>query len=359
MKVFRFSTVAALSLVAAAAGVATVWAATNHFADRESENMTKTGTVAAVSDTTASGGAAVKFGVTPVVCPGEPNTPGGEDPWGGCWPGSHNTGYPKGAPGDTRPSVTLTPYTGDCNLNTNNETIDSKTIDCSGSRLRITADNVNITNSLILGRIETPSPFTVNPDYPFSFTLTDTTVAAGDILEEKVIKTGNFTLTRVDVTGASNSVTCFTNCTVIDSWLHDQATDPEGILHVSGLRQGQEGLYRHNSIICEAARGQGAGGACSGAISGYGDYQAVFNNLIEKNLIRAGTSSICVYGGSGRDRPYTYDAHDIRFINNVFEKGASGRCGIYGLVSAWLPELPGNLWSGNTYDDGTPAPDTD
>ncbi len=318
----------------------------------EAEQGTRLGNVVSITDDSASAGAAIMFGQTATDCPGEPNTPGGEDPWGGCWPGPHNTGYPQGALGDTRSPVTLTPYTGPCNINTNNVVIDSKEVNCD--RLRITGQNVTIVNSLINGRIDTPSPD--DPQYSFSFTLTDSTVNAEAMLEEKAVKLGNFVITRADIKGASNSITCTNYCTVIDSWLHAQDTDPEGILHVSGLRQGGYGTYRHNSIICEAARGQGAGGACSGAITGYGDQVIVQHNLIERNLILAGTSSICVYGGSGNGRIYADQANNIRFINNVFGRGESGRCGTYALIAAWRPDLPGNEFTGNTWlEDGLPA----
>ena len=335
---------------------ATAWALTNTYAAHEPEQATMAGAVSAVSDTSASNGSAIKFGQAAIGCPGATGTPGGEDPWGGCWPGPHNTGVPQGAPGDTRTPVTLTPYTGPCSINTDNVRIDSKEVNCE--RLRIPADNVNIVNSRINGRIDTPSP--LDPQYSFNFTLTDSDVAVGELLGEKAVKLGNMVVTRANITGTTNSITCTANCTVIDSWLHDQATDPDGIMHVSALRQGNGGLYRHNSLICEAARGQGAGGACSGAITGYGDQVVVQNNLIERNLILAGTSSICVYGGSGNGRIYADQANNIRFLNNVFSRGTSGRCGLYALVAAWRPELPGNLWQGNTYlEDGLPALDTD
>src|SRR5580693_2614543 len=42
--------------------------------------------------------------VSTASCAGAPNTPGGPDPWGGCWPGSSNTGPQTG--------TVLTRYTG-------------------------------------------------------------------------------------------------------------------------------------------------------------------------------------------------------------------------------------------------------
>ena len=65
---------------------------------------------------------------------------------------------------------------------------------------------------------------------------------------------------------------------------------------------------------------------------------------------------VCAYGGSsGADggKPYGHLARDIRFINNVFTRGTSGRCGNLGAVAGYDATRPGNLWQGNTWDDGT------
>jgi hypothetical protein len=62
----------------------------------EPENGTITSPASMVTDASASGGKAVKFGSSS-SCSGTPGSPGGTDPWGGCWPGPNNTGY-KAAP---------------------------------------------------------------------------------------------------------------------------------------------------------------------------------------------------------------------------------------------------------------------
>lgn len=114
------------------AGIASVvYAATNTYSSQEAESATRSGNVALVSDSSASGSSAVKFGTTQTAnCVGAANEPGGPDPWGGCWPGPQNTGYPHGLPGDTRTPVTLTNYTGPYTLRTSNSScglvIDSK-----------------------------------------------------------------------------------------------------------------------------------------------------------------------------------------------------------------------------------------
>ena len=91
---------------------------------------------------------------------------------------------------------------------------------------------------------------------------------------------------------------------------------------------------------------------------GDGDFAPVQNNLIENNLFTGGGgggSTICAYGGSsGNDgsKPYGNQARDIRFINNVFVRGASGQCGNLGAVKSFDAPRPGNVWRGNTWDNG-------
>src|SRR6185436_13657010 len=97
----------------------------------------------------------------PAACVGSVNSPGGADVWGGCWPGPHNTGYPRGLSGDARASVTLTSYTGPTTISKCGVVIDSKIV--SGD-IVVTAGNgshspdapcVTIKNSLVKGVIHT------------------------------------------------------------------------------------------------------------------------------------------------------------------------------------------------------------
>lgn len=82
----------------------------------EAEAGTRTGNASILTDSGASGGSAVKFSAAgSSSCPNSNfNTPGGPDPWGGCWPGPGNTGYTAapGYPGS------LTNFTGTLQSNT-------------------------------------------------------------------------------------------------------------------------------------------------------------------------------------------------------------------------------------------------
>ena len=278
------------------------------------------------------------------VCSGAAWTPGSSDPWGGCWPGPNNTGVPSG--------VVLSAYTGSCTITAANTVIDARTVNCI---LTIRAANVTITRSQINGGVNVPS------DAPSSasFAISDSNVHVGDNLNTGLMRR-NFSANRVDITGGRRSVYCMTNCTVENSWAHQQGGDPGGDAHFSGMRMEQYTTYRHNSITCEAERGPGTG--CSAGLTGYGDFAPIQNDLIERNLFYRGSgggSTICAYGGSSGDdgsKPYGHLAANIRFIGNRFVLDPdTGHCGNIETVLDFNASRPGNQWTDNLFDNGTPV----
>jgi hypothetical protein len=90
-------------------------------------------------------------------------------------------------------------------------------------------------------------------------------------------------------------------------------------------------------------------------LTGYGDFNAVANNLIENNWFPTTPSGgTCAYGGASTGKAYSGQDHDIRFVNNVFEHGPTGFCGIWYAIYDFDLDRPGNMMSGNRYDDGKP-----
>ncbi|OLT21972.1 hypothetical protein BJF81_14095 [Ornithinimicrobium sp. CNJ-824] len=259
----------------------------------------------------------------------------------GDWPAAHNTGVPDG--------TTLTTYTGPLTITTPNTVIRNAVVD---GTLRIQAPDVEIINSRINGTVDLRYPRTND----YSFSITDSEVHIGDNLNTGLMR-GNFTATRVEITGGRRSVYCEINCVVEDSWVHAQGGDEGGDAHFSGIRMGESTTLRHNTITCEALRGPGTG--CSAGLTGYGDFGPVQNNLIENNIFLGGGgggSTVCAYGGSSGDngsKPYGHLANNIRFVDNVFVRGETGQCGNLRAVLSFDPTRPGNVWSGNTWDDGS------
>ena len=250
------------------------------------------------------------------------------------FPSAETTGLPQG--------TTLSDYTGQCRITTPDTVIDKKRVDCWP--LQIDAPGVVITNTQINGFVYTAD------DGAGSFTITDSEVNSGD---NPVTGIGDvsFTATRVHVTGGKRSVMCYRDCTVEGSYVHGQFTDTSGYYHESGIRMGSNAVIRGNTIACDALDVPPDGG-CSGALTGYGDFAVIQNNIIDGNLFIAGSGGYCTYGGSTTGKPNSAGTRDIRFTNNVWQRGKTSKCGEWGPITSFDSEAPGNVWSNNRWEDG-------
>lgn len=252
----------------------------------------------------------------------------------GNWPDATNTGVPDG--------TELTPYSGECAITEPGTVIDAKLVNCN---LRIRTTDVVITRSRILGNVSVPSAKT-----GFSFRISDSEVQIGANLNTG-LGNANYVATRVEVTGGRRSAYCERNCTIEASWMHGQAGDPTGQAHMSGIRMSQDTVIRGNTVVCDGPRTPPESG-CSAGLTGYGGFAPVQNNLIEGNIFYGGTAGYCAYGGSSESKAFAGDANRIRFIDNVFVRGESGKCGSFGAVASFDINAPGNEWSGNRWEDG-------
>lgn len=349
--------------------VGTVWALAT-YANYESESGSKSGNVTQITDSSASGNSAVMFGSGGTTsCPAAKRTitasdvtnllnsgysagtqvyvPDGPDPWGGCFPGPGNTGIPSG--------TVLSNYTGSCNITTANTVIDSKTINCS---LTISAANVTIRNSKInASDIDVASG---------SLTFTDNEVDFGTNINGEGLKGDGITILRSNMYGGKRQVWC-TNCTLQDSYLHDQLSDPTGVTHESAARVEQYSVYRHNSLNCNAPDFPPDAG-CSANQTGYPDFSPIHDNTLDKNLYMATSGGYCSYGGWNPGKPYNDDAlnaTNVHSTNNVFQRGTNPNdrtyaltdkrrytCGYYGVTSSFNSARSGFIFTGNMWDDG-------
>ena len=225
------------------------------------------------------------------------------------------------------------------NVSQSNVTIDAKKIT---GNLTVSGTGVTISRSSITGTIGVASGGSLN--------LTDSFIDAGD-QPNTGLGEGNFSALRVHIIGGNRSINCDSNCTVRDSYVHGQYSDETGVAHESGIRMGSGATIVHNTIACDAPTIGGAG--CSAGLTGYGDFGPVTNNLIQNNWFKETRSGgTCAYGGSSGGKPYSDDAHDVRFIDNVFERGESGNCGIWFAITDFDVNAPGNVFTGNVWDDG-------
>ena len=302
------------------------------------------------------------------ACVGQPNTPGGADPWGGCWPGAQNTGYPKGLTGDNRKPVTLTPYTGPTTIRSCGVVIDSKIVNQS---ILIEAGNntkskstpcVTIRNSLVKGVI-----FSEKPSYGPTL-IEDTEVAPPDLPWWENIGRSNVFVYRVNSHGGEGVVKCDNNCEAKDNWVHGMELG--GAYHYNAFGGNGTNAFRieHNYATCgdwEKISKPTSDAGCSAVVGFYGDYAPIQNITITRNYLAStfdmSTSGVnrqsgyCLNPGYYPGKPYP-DTKNLTVTDNVFARGGSSKCGVFGptnsLNKRGAPN--GNIWTNNRYNDGTP-----
>jgi hypothetical protein len=327
------------------------------FASIDLGSTSVTSPVTNITDQTASGGSAVQFGggstTTPPPsssgdgCVGTPNKPGGADPWGTCWPGPHNTGYPRGLPGDTRAPVVLTTYTGPREIYTDNTVIENKHIT---SGLYIRASNVTIKRSLITGGVDLGYAEAQN------VLMEDVEINAGNTTYAAV-GSANFTCRRCNIYGGGQGINAY-SFTLEDSWIHDMygtgAVHSETILGYNGnikvIHNYLSGNYNEASGNFDANDG-----GMSSSVSFYEHWGPANNVEFKKNWLNVGGgdrdyAGYCLYAGGNQ-------MSNGIFTDNIFALHPSNptRCGYYGSVVN-KPTGAGSFWSNNRHEDGSLIP---
>lgn len=300
-------------------------------------------------------------------CVGAANTPGGADPWGGCWPGPQNTGYPHGLAGDTRTPVTLTTYTGPTTIRSCGVVIDSKVVN---STIIIEAGNgttskstpcVTIRNSLVKGVI-----FSEKASYG-PVLIEDTEVAPTDLPWWENIGRSNFFAYRVNSHGGEGVIKCDTNCEAKDNWVHGMELG--GAYHYNAFGGNGTNNFRieHNYASCgdwSRVSNPTSDAGCSAVIGFYGDYAPIQNITITRNFLVSSfdtsatgkhtQAAYCLNPGYYPGKPYP-DTKNLVVTDNVFARGGSGMCGVYGptnsLNKVGVPN--GNVWTNNRFTDGS------
>ncbi len=307
-------------------------------------------------------------GVPPGCISGPLNAPGTADPWGGCWPGPQNTGHPHGLPGDTRKPVTLTDYTGPMTISGCGAVIDSKSV---AGDLLITAGNgthhpstpcVTIMNSLIIGTIHTDS-VDGGP-----VVITDTEVAVPGSAQWASVGFYNTFDWRTNSHGGNGTIKCQAYCESHDSWVHGMYL--EQALHYNALGgngiESADGFFTidHGYADCGGFESRSTtvevGASCSADIGFYGDFAPVRNVTISRTYFAPAVTAgefadeqpgYCYNPGNYDEKPFPV-AQNLIVTDNIFAKGPTGHCGVYGAVSNWQAGN-GNVWTGNRWDDGT------
>lgn len=255
------------------------------------------------------------------------------------------TRFPRGSNTGAPPVSRLRPYRGPCEITQDGKVIAYRHVVCD---LKIRAAGVVIERSLVHGTIETEG------HDGSSFVLRRSTVDAspgGATNLVTVIGASRFRVVRSEVRGGNRSINCEYDCVVRRSWIHGQDVPVDGETHESAVRMGQFTRLVGNTLTCDAPNVPPDGG-CSASLTGYGDFEPVRNNLIQGNLFLPSTGGTCVYGGSSGGKPYSDDAANIHFVDNVFRRGRTDRCGRWAPVMDFDRRAPGNVWSGNRWASG-------
>jgi hypothetical protein len=241
--------------------------------------------------------------------------------------------------------LALATYSGPMTITQPNTVIDGKIIN---GTLTIATTGVQIKRSKVNGRVTNEDSQVAGQT---NFVLSDSEVAA-PLTGVRGVTGGFFTVLRTEITGGNSGGWC-SDCTIQDSYIHGQYnTQGEGY-HESAYRMDQRTRLIHNAIACDAVEGPNDGG-CSAALTGYGDFQPVIDNLIDSNLfLPSQHAAFCAYGGSSGGKAYSNQTRGIVFTNNVFSRGPNGKCAAYGPITDFNPGLPGNRWENNRWDDGT------
>jgi len=165
---------------------------------------------------------------------------------------------------------------------------------------------------------------------------------------------------RTEIINTNRAAYCQSSCLIQDSYFHGTNLWPDAsnLAHASSVREEQNLTLRHNSLHCSYT-GPFVNNeiGCSADLTGYPDFAPIKNNTVDGNLFVANTgNAFCAYGGATAGKPFSGDptnATNQKFTNNVFQRGTNNKCSAYGPVTNFDKTRPGNVWSGNVWDDGT------
>jgi len=278
----------------------------------------------------SAGGPAVKTLDTSTVHPG--------------FPGSNNTGIPVGKRLPSRDRGIV--------IYANGATMEN--IEVNGE-VDIRAGGATIDKSKVNGFVylDTDDPSASGWD----ITVRDSEINAGTS-QRAAISLGKFTILRTNIHGGQTGGLCGQDCTVSDSWFHDQYLQAGTSWHLGGFLSngGHDITLTHNTVSCNIPN-NGTGGGCSGDINLYGDFSPIQDITLDGNLLTENQDAgFCLSAGYNNSKPFGPNAANVVVINNIFEKGVSGQCAAFGAVTDFTisgTPAPGNVWTNNKYDDGT------
>jgi len=312
-----------LAVVAIFGSLGTWFLVNSHAATPVASIQAETGTVSAtatkVSDATASGSQAVKFGS---------GSSGGGTCSGGTKPDASNTGVPAG--------MTLTTVNGDMTVTTAGTIVDSKDIK---GLLIIKANNVTVKNTLVEGRSTTSFGAAINIQSGTGILIDHVTVnIANPTVYLDGIWASNATIQCSDISKGVDGMKASDNSTIQYNYIHDLSefsSDPShngGPTHNDTIQilDGANLLVQGNNLVAISDD--------NSAIQVTQDYGPVTNLRVNSNWADGGG---CTFNFAHTNNPLTVTANNNRFGRNSFYD-----CPI--LISTQTTLMgTGNVWDDN------------
>ncbi|HOZ57363.1 MAG TPA: DUF4082 domain-containing protein [Nakamurella multipartita] len=289
-------------------------------------SSTSTSTTRSTTTTTTTTSAGSGSG----SCSSAANTAGGADPWGGCWPGSNNTGVKAG--------TSLAVRTGNLTITQADYVLENTEVrGCI--TLGSGANNVIIRNV----RVKANCSFLIlNDAGATGLQVTDTELDGNNNAgNDAGIGGRNYTLTRVNIHSTGDGIKAGSNVVIQDSYVHDLYI--AGDSHNDGLQSlDAVGLtIRHNTIIVKDG---GTSAIIFSQNSGSG--WQMRNVQVNRNLMAGGAYT--VYGGYLRGTDDPNRASNISITDNRFSTVIFPRGGAFGALTSIDPPVvtqSGNLWA--------------
>lgn len=218
--------------------------------------------------------------------------------------------------------------------------------------------NVTIKRSRIQGVVN--AHWSTNYDFQ-NLTLIDVEIidaTPAEIAAKSVINTGggsaingaNVTCIRCRIHYVPTGISLGNGSVIRDSYISDVTWGPGA--HQAAIGAGGDSGHNsqiiHNRLDCSRwnVNASGFQQGCSSALSLY-DEPTLNNVLVQHNLFNT-AGGFCTYGGGPQGT-------NIRYISNMFGKKYNATCGMYGSVSAFYASNGGNVWSDNSWQDGSGA----
>jgi hypothetical protein len=164
---------------------------------------------------------------------------------------------------------------------------------------------------------------------------------------QAAIGISNYSCVRCNIHSTGRGANIGQNVTFRESYIHDFVYSNGAHQTAIGSHGGGNYSIVHNNLQCNS-NSQG----CSSALSFYGDDAQVNGALVQNNLFNT-DGSYCTYAGSVQGKAYPHGIN-IRYIDNRFGKKFGGKCAYYGPVACY-EDNPGNVWQGNSWQDGSGA----